>query len=79
MAHVIKCEPSTIAELKTVVEDFAVKLSEEEVRKMVRNMKKRAELCRDNFRGHFEHLSKKKHECPSISYPLIVCLINLSP
>ena len=42
MAHVIRCEPSTIAELKTVVEDFAVNMSEEDVLKMVRNTKKRA-------------------------------------
>ena len=40
MTHVIRCEPSTIADLKTVVEDFAVNMSKEEVRKVVRNKKK---------------------------------------
>ena len=30
MVDVIRCEPSTISELKTVVEDFAVNMSEEE-------------------------------------------------
>ena len=46
MAHVIRCEPFTIAELKTVVKEFAVNMSEEEVRKMVRNTKKRTD-CAD--------------------------------
>ena len=55
MAHFIRCERSTIAELKAAVEDFAVNMSEEEVRKKARNTRKRAELCRDNFGEHFEH------------------------
>ena len=59
MAHVIRCDPSTIAELKTVVEAFAVNMSEEEVWKIVCTTKKRAELCRDNFGEHFEHMLKK--------------------
>ena len=59
MSHVVRLEPSTVAELKTVVEDFVVNMSEEEVWKMVRNTKKRAELCGDNFGGHFQHLLKK--------------------
>ena len=71
IGHVIRCEPSTIAEFKTVVEDLAVNMSGEEGRKMVRNTKKRAELCRDKHGGHFERLLKK-HKCPSISYPLIL-------
>ena len=54
MAHVIRCEPPTIAELNTIVKDFLVNMSEEEVRMMVRNTKKKAELCRDNFGEHFE-------------------------
>ena len=59
MANAITCEPSTIAELKTVVEDFAVNLSEEEVPKMARNTKKRAKLCRDNYGRSFEYMLKK--------------------
>ena len=54
MAHAIRCEPSSTAELKTVVEDVAVSMSEEDGAQY-----KRAELCRDNFRGHFENLLKK--------------------
>ena len=71
-AHVIRFEPSTIAELKAVVEGFAVSMSEEEVWKMVRNKKKRAEVCRNNFEIYFEHLLKKRYKQPNIGYPLIV-------
>ena len=59
MDHVLRCDPSNIAELKTVVEDLAVNMSEEEVRQMVRNTKERAELHRDNFGGRIEHLFYK--------------------
>ena len=71
MAHVLRCETSAIAELRTVVEDLAVNMCEEKVRKMVRNTKKRTELCRDDFGEHFEHLLKKNIK-KSISHPLIV-------
>ena len=69
MAHDTRCESSTIARLKTVVEGFAVNMSEDEVRKMTI-----AELCRESFRERFEHLLNKKHKNPSIisCYPLIV-------
>ena len=59
MAHIIRCEPSTLTELKNIVEDFAADMREEDIRKMVQHTKKRAELCKDNFGGHFEHLLKK--------------------
>ena len=59
MAHIIRCEPCSLSELKTIVEDFADNMSEEDIRKMVRHTKKRAELCRDHFGGHFEHMLKK--------------------
>ena len=67
MAQVIRCKPSTISDFKTVVEDFAVNMSEEEVRKMVPNTKRKPELCRDYFGGQFEHLLKK-HKCLRIRY-----------
>ena len=50
MAHVIRCEQSTIADLKTVLKDFSVNMGKKEFRKMVRNTKKREELCRENFK-----------------------------
>ena len=78
MAHVIRHEPSTIAELKTVIEDFAVNMSEEEVWKMVRNTKRKAELCRDNFGGHLKHLLKKK-QVQVLAIHSSSFLIDLSP
>lgn len=59
MAHIIRCEPYSLSELKTIVEDFADNMSEEDIRKMVRYTKKRAKLCRDHFGGHFKHMLKK--------------------
>ncbi|KAF2357982.1 C2 domain [Trinorchestia longiramus] len=44
--HIVKYQPSTLSELKRIVEDFAVNISEEHVRKMTSDAKKRAELYR---------------------------------
>ena len=56
MAHVARCEPETIAQLKTVVEDFTRSLDEASLRRMARHTRRRAELCRSVGGGHFEHL-----------------------
>ena len=53
---VYRCQPTSHADLKSVVEDFAAKIDEENVRKMAHNVNKRAALCRDQNGGHFEHL-----------------------
>ena len=58
MAHIFRCDPST--DLKSIEEDFAADMREEDIRKMVRHTKKRAELCKDNFGEHFEHLMCKR-------------------
>ena len=54
--EVYRCRPSSLAALKAVVEDFATNLEEDNVRKMAHHVKKRAELCRLQNGGHFEHL-----------------------
>ena len=56
MAHINRCEPSTLTDLKSIVEDFAADMREEDIQKMVRHTKKKSELCKDNFGAHFEHL-----------------------
>ena len=60
MAHVVRCQPKTIDELKAIVNDFAVNMGEEKIRSMARHTRKRAELCCQVRGGHFEHLMKKK-------------------
>ena len=56
MQEVYRCRPTTLPALKSVVEDFAANIDPETVRKMARNVQKRASLCRDQSGGHFEHL-----------------------
>ena len=60
LAHVVRCQPKTIDELKAIVNDFAVNLGEEKIRSMARLTRKRAELCCQVRGGHFEHLMQKK-------------------
>ena len=52
-------KPSTLEELKTVVTDFCDSLDEEEVRRAVRDVRPRAELCLKMGGGHFESQLKK--------------------
>ena len=59
LAHVIRCQPNTIEELKSIVEDFANSISKDKLIKMARHTRKRAELCIEANGGHFEHLSHK--------------------
>ena len=54
--HVVRCEPATIAQLKTVVEDTQYSLTEDSLRKVARHTRRRAELCQSVQGGHFEHL-----------------------
>ena len=56
MAEVYKRQPETIAELCEIVENFASSLSEDQVRKMVSNVRKRAEKCVEVNDDHFEHI-----------------------
>lgn len=54
--HVVETEPQTIKDLKKVVENFAASISEEQLRKMARHTRRRAELCVAAAGGYFEHL-----------------------
>ena len=60
MAHVVRCQPRTIPELRQVVEDFASNLDPVKVRRMARHTRYRAELWVSQAGGHFEQLIKKK-------------------
>ena len=64
-AYVYKHKPKTITELKRVVEEFNSSLTEDDIRKMLQNMRKRAELCLQVEGKHFEHLLKKKDNSTS--------------
>ena len=59
MDEVRRVKPSTLEELKEVVSDFVACLDEEEVRRAVRDVRPRAELCIRNGGGHFESQLKK--------------------
>ena len=56
MAHVLRCKPDTLENLKSVVEDFALNFDPQKALKMARNVRYRAELCRSQGGGHFEDL-----------------------
>ena len=56
MAEVYERQPKTIAELCEIVENFASNMSEDQVRKMVSNVRKRAQKCVEVNGDHFEHL-----------------------
>ena len=58
MQKVWEVQPSTIEDLKTVVEDYFASLTPDFVNKCVLNIKKRAKLCIKARGGHFEHLLK---------------------
>ncbi len=42
MAHIVQCQPNTLAELKQMVEDFVANMSENEVGKMTSHTKKKS-------------------------------------
>ena len=76
MVHAIRCEPLTLTELKTVVDDFAVNISEKDIRKRVRHAKNRAGLRRDQVGGYFEYLLNKR-KCLRIKNPSNVFFYKL--
>ena len=59
MAHVVRCKPSTLEQLKQVVEDFAANFDPEKARSMARHTRYRAQLCVNQAGGHFQHLVRK--------------------
>ena len=58
MSHVVRCEPSTLQELKEVVEDLAINFDPEKAKAMARHTRRRARLCVEQAGGYFEHLVK---------------------
>ena len=53
MAHMLRCQPLTLKQLKGIIEDFAVNMDEDDVRKMTAHGRRRAELCVQQAGGHF--------------------------
>ena len=58
-AEVRRVKPSTLEELKEVVSDFVASLDDEDVRRAVRDVRPRAELCIKMDGGHFESQLQK--------------------
>ena len=56
MNHVFRVRPSTIDDLKGVVEDFAKAMDPELIRKVCGSARTRFEMLRKSGGGHFEHL-----------------------
>ena len=54
--EVVRRRPQTLGQLKTVVEDFAKNINEDQLRSMARHTRRRAELCCAEKGGFFEHL-----------------------
>ena len=61
MAHVLRCQPATLEELKTVVNDFALHFDPEKAKSMARHVRYRAQLCKQQNGGHFEDLVRDKN------------------
>ena len=55
MQKVWEAQPSTIPQLKKVVEEFFDSLSPDFINNCVGNIRRRAELCIKSKGGHFEH------------------------
>lgn len=58
-AEIRRVKPKTLEELKMVVSDFVASLDEDEVRRAVRDVRPRAEMCIKMGGGHFESQLKK--------------------
>ena len=57
LLRTLRCaQPSTIPQLKKVVEEFFDSLSPDFINNCVGNIRRRAELCIKSKGGHFEHL-----------------------
>ena len=54
--EVAEQKPETLAELKDIVEGFARRMAGDQLRRMARHTRRRAELCCAERGGHFEHL-----------------------
>ena len=61
MAHVLRCKPATIEDLKSAVDDFALNFDPQKALKMARHVRYRAQLCRSKAGGHFEDLIKHQN------------------
>ena len=59
LAELRRSPPSSLDELKDIVENYVDSLQEQEVIKATRNMMKRAKACREAVRGPFEFKLKK--------------------
>ena len=60
MAHVVRCKPQTLDDLKEIVEDFADNFDPEIASRVVRQVKYRAALLKSVSGGHFQHLLKHR-------------------
>ena len=56
MNHVFRVRPSTIDDLKSVVEDFAKAMDPELIRKVCGSARTRFKMLKKAGGGHFEHL-----------------------
>ena len=54
MMQVRRSKPSSIDELKAVVEDMARSVPQEMIRDAVENVRKRCQACVEALEGHFE-------------------------
>ena len=59
LAEIRRVKPATLELLVDTVEQFAASLSPADVRKAVRDIRKRAAACLQENGGHFEHILKK--------------------
>ena len=54
--EVVRQMPQTLSQLKSIVEDFARSIREEQLRRTARHTRRRAELFRAERGDHVEHL-----------------------
>ena len=86
MEEVRKSKPSTLNELKAVVEAFAESVDQEEVKRSARSTWKRARACKAvagaSFEGSLEKIlrvwNSKKSKCPIKSVLEMTQKINFS-
>ena len=59
LAEIRRVKPATLELLVETVEQFAASLSPADVKRAVRDIRKRAAACLQENGGHFEHILKK--------------------